>query len=120
MHCPICPCTQPHAVHALLTALLQGDIDQALQLGLIDANPCPTCTPACTTRLQEAQHARRGALASRERYRSRNRRLARIKAEREAARRAPPAAVTQQAPALPNAAADALARALAKAKARHA
>ena len=125
--CPVCACTQPHRAHALLAALREDDLDGALALGLLDAQPCPACASECDARLTEARDARRFALAARERHRARAVRLARIQTEREAARRPAPAPtpasapVAQQAtPALPSAAADALARALAKAKARHA
>lgn len=87
--------------------------------GLLDARPCPHCDAACGARLLAARDARRFALAARARHQARDVRLARIKAERTAARR-PAATQTQAAaPALPSAAADALARALAKARARH-
>lgn len=123
--CPGCACTQAHPAHALLAALRGDDLDAALALGLLDAQPCPDCSPDCSARLVEARDARRFALAARERHRARAARLARIKAEREAARRPAPLPAStptaaQAAPALPSAAADALARALAKAKARHA
>src|SRR5690606_29675539 len=113
-----CACTQAHPAHALLAALRGDDLDAALALGLLDAQPCPDCAPDCSARLVEARDARRFALAARERHRARAARLARIKAEREAARRPVAAPATQQATpvALPSAAADALARALAKAK----
>lgn len=126
-HCPACGCANTAPVHAILAALRDDDLDAAMALGLLDAPPCPTCSPACSAQLLEARTARQFALASRERYRKRNLRLVRIKAEREAARRPAAAAVatataapTQPTVALPTAAADALARALAKAKARHA
>ena len=122
-HCPHCGCSAPDdaGAHVLLAALAEGDLDLALQRGLLDARPCPSCAPACGVRLIEAGDARRFALAARERHHARAARLARIKAEREAARRPVAAPAAQQAPpALPPAAADALARALAKAKARHA
>lgn len=102
-----------------MAALREDDLDAALSLGLLDAQPCPACAPECGIRLIEARDARRFALTARERHRARAVRLARIQAEREAARRPAPAPQAQQA-ALPSAAADALARALAKAKARHA
>lgn len=118
--CPTCSCTAAHPAHALLAALGEGDLDAALALGLADAQRCPACAPGCNARLIEARDARCFALAARERYRARTARLARLKAEREAARRPAAAAASQPtAPALPTAAADALARALAKAKARH-
>ncbi len=119
--CPTCPCTQEHPAHPLLAALREDDVDTALARGLLDAQPCPACAPACNAQLIEARDARRFALAARQRHRARGARLARIEAEREAARRAVVAPAAQQAaPALPAAAADALARALAKARARHA
>jgi len=120
--CPACACAQPHPAHALLAALREDDLDAALSLGLLDAQPCPACAAECGVRLIEARDARRFALSARERHRARAARLARIKAEREAARRPVAAPATQQATpaALPSAAADALARALAKAKERHA
>lgn len=118
--CPTCPCEQPDPAHAVLAALRADDLDAALGLGLLDARPCPSCAAECVTQLIEAREARRFALAARERHRARAARLARISAERDAARRPAIAPSAQQAaPALPSAAADALARALAKAKARH-
>ena len=116
MSCPACPCTRSHPAHAIADALRDDDVDAALALGLLDAQPCPACDAGCNARLLAARDARRFALAARERYRARGARLARRKAERDAARTPPPAAV--KAPALPTAAADVLARALAKAAAR--
>ena len=106
-------------------ALREDDLDAALALGLLDAQPCPSCAAKCGAQLIEARDARRVALAARERHRARALRLARIKSDREVARRPASAqasapAAQQTTPALPAAAADALARALAKAKARHA
>lgn len=119
--CPACSCAAEHPAHALLVALVDGDLDAALTLGLLDAVPCPFCAAACGAQLAEARDARRFALAARQRHRARAERLARLKAERDAARRPIAAPTAQQAtPALPTAAADALARALAKARARHA
>lgn len=119
--CPSCSCTAEHPAHALLAALGEGDLDAALALGLLDAAPCPCCAATCGAPLVEAREARRFALAARQRYRARAERLARIKTERDAARRTTVVTTAQRAtPALPAAAADALARALAKAKARHA
>lgn len=122
--CPHCGCRADAGApaHALLALLAVDDLDRALDAGLLDATGCDACTPGCNARLHAAAEARRTALAARERHRARNLRLARRKAEREAARSAPtprqadvPAHAT---PALPAAAADALARALAKARAR--
>ncbi|WP_324307783.1 hypothetical protein [Thermomonas sp.] len=117
--CPHCQCQADAVAHRLLQALHTDDVDVALELGLLDAQPCPDCAPTCTARLQEARDARHFALAARERHRARAQRLARIQSERDAARRPPPAPSIAQAPVLPSSAADALARALAKAKARH-
>ncbi len=121
--CPICHCSHPHPAHAVLAALTEGDLDLALRLHLLEAPPCPCCSTDCATRLEAARAARQGALDARERYRGRALRLARIQADREAARRTPPkpaATTASPSPALPGAAAAALARALAKARERHA
>ncbi|MFT4179338.1 MAG: hypothetical protein QM612_07735 [Thermomonas sp.] len=116
-HCK-CACADDNGAHALLAALREDDLDAALSLGLLEAQPCPGCDADCNAGLIEARDARRFALAARDRYRARAARLARIKAERDAARRPAVAATLQSAPALPSAAASALARALAKAKER--
>jgi len=116
--CPSCGCAASHPAHALLAALRADDLDAALALGLLDAQPCPACDAACNALLFEARDARRFALAARDRYRAREARMARRKAERDAARLPPPSAAVTQAPTLPSAAADVLARALAKAAAR--
>jgi hypothetical protein len=115
MLCPTCPCPHPHPAHAILAALQDGDVDAALERGLLTATPCPDCHPACSQALQRARDVRRFALAARERHRARLARLARWQEERERARRT--TANTTSA-ALPPAAAAALARALAKARAR--
>ncbi|RZA19265.1 MAG: hypothetical protein EOP93_09215 [Lysobacteraceae bacterium] len=102
--------------------LASHDLDAALEHGLLDAQPCPACDPACSARLLEARDARRFALAARERHRARAARLVRRKAGRETTRAstAAPAADATIAsrPALPGAATDVLARALAKAAGR--
>jgi len=116
--CPSCGCAAPHPAHALLAALRADDLDAALTLGLLDAEPCPGCVADCNAKVIEARDARRVALAARDRYRARAARLARRKAEREAARTPPPSRTDVNVPALPTAAADVLARALAKAAAR--
>ena len=117
IHCRSCVCKQPNSAHALLVALHEDDLDAALQLGLLDAHPCPGCSAECSARLLEALDARRIALAARDRHRARAERLQRRKAEREVAR-TPLANIANTAPALPSGAADALARALAKARER--
>src|SRR5687768_16098721 len=99
-----CRCDDPagSASHAIVAALADGDLDRALELGLLDAGGCPACDAACSTALLAARDARRAALATRERHRARNLRLERRAAER-AARRATPAAEAPEAarPALP-------------------
>jgi hypothetical protein len=99
-----------------MAALAVDDLDQALALGLLEATPCPACSPDCQQHLLDARSARLRALAARDRHRQRNARVAQRMMAREAARRPPP---TADAPSsLPPAAAAALARALAKARAR--
>lgn len=116
-----CHCSDPagSAAHAIAGALADGDVDRALDLGLLEVDACPGCSTACAAVLLAARDARFAALAARERFRARNLRLERRAAER-AARRAPagPATPGGAKPALPPAAADALARALAKAGTR--
>jgi hypothetical protein len=112
--CLLCDCTEAHPAHAILAALREDDLDAALQLGLLEALPCPRCEPACASILVAARDARLRALAARERFRAREARLARRAAEREAAR----ATAARQPAALPPAAAAALARAKAKATGR--
>lgn len=118
-------------MHPVATALMDGDVDRALQLGLLKAMPCPGCSVDCHTRLVAARADRIRALAARERFRARDARLERRRAERAAQRTAParPAANDEAAtsgttasatvdpsqPALPVAVAAALARAKAKA-----
>ncbi|MCC7095713.1 MAG: hypothetical protein IT472_00825 [Thermomonas sp.] len=119
--CPTCPCASNHPAHAVLIALGEDDLDAALALGLLDAQPCPGCAAACNAALVAMREARRFALAARGRHRARAARLGRIQRERDAARspRQVPDATSTPTPALPSVAAEALARALAKAKARH-
>jgi hypothetical protein len=120
-----CGCARPGGarVHHVADALAVDDVDQALDAGLFDVEPCPACTPDCTASLVAARDARRVALAARERYRARAARLQRIAAEREAHRavRAAPAETTPGRPVpppLPPVAAAALARAKARAGGR--
>ena len=120
--CPICGCTAAAAVHAISAALAEDDLDRALTLGLLDADPCNQCSEECRRRVAEARDARERALAARERYRARQARLQR-RAQERAAVRATSANATENAqemkPALPSAAAAALARAKARAAERH-
>lgn len=96
-----------------LLALLQaGDVDAALQAGLMEFPASPA--DAGDAPLVAAQARLRTAWQARERHRMRAARLQRIAAEREARRQAAaPAAASG--PALPPAAAAALARARARA-----
>ncbi len=112
--CPPCHCQQLHPAHAILAALQVDDLDAAIECGLLDAQPCPGCTPRCCALLVEARDARLRALAARERFRARERRLERRASERDAAR----SKAARQPAALPPAAAAALARAKAKASGR--
>ena len=122
--CPGCGCSDPGGAtpHALVAALLVGDLDRAIATGLLDCQRCTGCSTACAEALLAARDARLAALAARERYRARNARLQRRAAELTA-KRSParpvdaPTAVTTR-PALPPAAAAVLARAKAKAAER--
>ena len=109
--CPLCDCTEAHPAHAILAALGDGDLDAAIERGLLDARPCPHCDSDCASTLIAARDARLRALAARERFRAREARLARRAAERDAARNT----AAKQPAALPPAAAAALARAKARA-----
>ena len=115
-----CPCgcvrAEGGATHAVMAALAAGDLDRALDAGLLGGVPCPGCADRCTATLLAARNERLRALAARDRFRARTARLQRRADERNMQRAAAPAA-TPQAPALPAAAAAALARA--KARAAH-
>lgn len=117
-----CGCTerQQAAVHAIASLLATDDLDAAIDAGLLACDACPGCTEACTQSLLAARDARRFALASRERYRGREARLARRQMERRERRM--PARSTpadgQAPPPLPAAAAAALARAKERAAGR--
>jgi hypothetical protein len=121
--CPICGCsrTEATAIHAIAAALAEDDLDRALTLGLLAADPCNQCGAECRHRVAEARDARERALAARDRYRARQTRLTRRAEERAAARAASANAtdtVQETKPALPSAAAAALARAKARAAER--
>ncbi|HEV8694090.1 MAG TPA: hypothetical protein VGQ93_07900 [Lysobacter sp.] len=125
--CPNCGCTnaQGTAAHAIVAALAAGDLDQAIEAGLLTTTPCEGCRGDCRSALISARDARVGALAARERYRARQARLQRRAEERATARAAhAPAATSGPAtsdlskPALPSAAAAALERAKARAAER--
>ena len=117
--CRVCGCAADGAAHAIVAALVDDDVDAAIQLGLLDAAPCNACAPRCRAAFVDARDARLRALAARERFRARNARLQR-RAEARAAARMPASALVPDLvkPALPPAAAAALARAKAKAAGR--
>jgi Na+-translocating ferredoxin:NAD+ oxidoreductase RnfC subunit len=116
-------------VHGVVAALVAGDVDRAMDSGLLDCPTCSACAAACTDALLVAREARTTALAARERYRARNARLQRRATELAVKRGTAPATDTRQQtgaptptasrPALPAAAAMALARAKARAGERH-
>nr|WP_317843119.1 hypothetical protein [Lysobacter psychrotolerans] len=129
-HCPNCGCRDAGgtAVHAVVAALLDGDVDAALERGLLVTPACLACDGACTAVFANARGERQRALAARERYRERATRLQRRADERAQRRQAGAGAATGPAseatqtpqapaprPALPSAAAAALARAKARA-----
>ena len=111
--CAACGCRAESPAHPIAAALARGDVDAALEAGLLACEPCPACLAECRQRMAAARDARRVALAARERHRAREARLAE-RARDRAARRAQAAAASPA--ALPPAAAAALQRALAKAR----
>ena len=119
MPCTVCGCVDPRgeAAHRIVDALRVDDVDRALEAGLLDAVECEHCAPECRALLATTRDARITALAARERFRARNARLERRRAERDA-RRAPVAPPEVATPTLPPAAAAALARAKARAAQR--
>lgn len=111
--CPVCGCGAGSVVHRIAAAVASDDLDQAIDLGLLSAVPCPGCRPECRALVAHARDAREVALAARDHYRARQARLA-ARAQERAARRAEAAATSSS--ALPPAAAAALQRALARAR----
>lgn len=102
----------------LAALLADGQVDAAIEAGLMAAPPWPQCArcASASRQVQAAQQRLHKAWAARERYRARGARLARRTAERQARRAPPPApSNTPIAPALPPAVAAALARARARA-----
>lgn len=122
-----CGCAEPAGaiIHRVLACLRVDDVDGAIESGLLDRAPCPSCSPECTTLLRSMRDERLAALAARERFRRRAERLERRDAERAARRSAVAHPAVSDAspahgpaPALPPAAAAALARAKARAAER--
>lgn len=116
--CPGCGCTSATGLHELVAALLEDDVDRALDVGLLDASPCPDCDARCAALVTAVRDERRAALGARARFRAREARLARRAAERRAPAEIPAAQSAAERPPLPSAAADALARAMARVKGR--
>lgn len=116
-----CGCSDPLGadVHRIMAALVEDDLDGAIQAGLLAGRVCDGCNSGCTAMLLDRRNARQFALAARERFRAREARLARRQQERTARRSTVPAVGTAATPALPAAAAAALARAKAKAAGRN-
>jgi hypothetical protein len=110
---PVHDCEQGRRLAALLGG---GDVDAALEAGLMDFVPCPACGAGDAAAVAAAQRRLSKAWAARERFRARAARLQRIAAER-AARRAPPP-LAQKPSALPPAAAAILEREKARAAGR--
>jgi hypothetical protein len=120
--CPACGCTNADSasVHAVRAALAEGDLDRAIDLGLLTAQPCSGCKPPCTEAVVASRDARLAALAARDRYRARQQRLERRASLRNASRPTPARPTEDMptpvaAPTLPPAVAAALARAKARA-----
>lgn len=120
---PMHSCQAMPPPQTLLPLLRDGDVDAAIEAGLMRFHPCAACEredpsylPLCAPILETQQRLSR-AWAARARYRQRTVRLARQAQERQA-RRAPVRAEEKQS-ALPPSAAAILARAKAKAAERH-
>jgi hypothetical protein len=97
--------------HRIVAALAEDDLDTAIDTGLLESDGCRSCSPSCRVLLLDARDARRAALAARERFRTREARLARRQQERHSHREQAPSQPATQVPPLPPAAAAALARA---------
>ena len=101
---------QAEVLPGIAEALAQGDVDLALDRGLLDWNGCEDCarsiglSPEQIAMLSSTRASRSKALETRQRFRTREQRLQR-RAEERASKRLPPVS------ALPPAAAAALARA---------
>ena len=54
-----CPCSDRagDGAHAVMAALADGDVDRALELGLLDTAGCPGCHPACNARRAARCHS---------------------------------------------------------------
>jgi hypothetical protein len=116
---PACRCGSRDAaggdVHRIVAALAEDDLDTAIDTGLLESDGCTSWSPSCRVLLLDARDARRAALAARERFRTREARLARRQQERHSHRDQAPSQPATPVPSLPPAAAAALARARARA-----
>ncbi|HEY4583388.1 MAG TPA: hypothetical protein VIG88_11085, partial [Lysobacter sp.] len=56
--CPACGCGASSSAHAIAGHLLHCDVDAALDAGLLHAEPCAACAPACAAQLAEARATR--------------------------------------------------------------
>ena len=122
---PRCECTNCNladvSVREMFQAVSVGDLDRAIEAGLLRWNGCIACAIAdglCHSDVERAlaaRDARIAALAARERYRARMRRVQHCIQQRDARRSVIDSTTTSS---LPSAAAEALARAKAKAAGR--
>lgn len=118
-----CPACADTALRAIADALAMDDLDRAMTLGLLDARTedvaerCAVCRARAGIVLA-ARDERLRALATRERFRARQNRLAARAAARARKREAAAPQVSIAVPSLPPAAAAALARAKARAAAK--
>ena len=105
-------CTDTMALSRLLDA---GDIDAALEAGLMAFVSCPSCDAHSTANVHEVQQRLAKAWAARDRYLARTARLVRLAAARDARRAG---MKIEKKSALPPSVATILARAKAKAAGR--
>ena len=122
---PRCECANCNladvSVREMFQAVSVGDLDRAIEAGLLRWNGCIACAIADglshsdVERAVAARDARIAALAARERYRARMRRVQHRIQQRDARRSVIDSTSTSS---LPSAAAEALARAKAKAARR--
>lgn len=122
---PRCECTDCNladvSVREIFQAASLGDLDRAIDAGLLRWNGCIACAIADGLSHSDVEHAvaardaRIDALAARERYRARTRRVQHRIEQRDARRSV---IDSTAASSLPSAAAEALARAKAKAARR--
>ena len=76
-------CADAAGLSRLLDA---GEVDEALEAGLMAFVPCPSCDAHSTATVHEFQHRLAKAWAARDRYFARSARLARLAAVRDAKR----------------------------------